>query len=40
MVTFTYMTSQFTRGANVGNLVIMLVIVLSGVFKPAGATMV
>jgi hypothetical protein len=40
MVTVNDMSSQFTRYANVGNLVIVLIIVLIGLIKPAGASMV
>jgi hypothetical protein len=40
MVTFNDMSNHFTRYANVGNLVIVLIIVLIGLIKPAGASMV
>lgn len=36
MATINDMANQFTRYANVGNLLIVLVIVLSGIIKPAG----
>ncbi len=40
MKTSNDMTSLFTRGANVGNLVLGLLIVLVGIYKPSGASMV
>jgi hypothetical protein len=33
-------TNHFNRGANVGNLVFVLLIVVIGLIKPAGASMV
>lgn len=33
-------TNHFNRGANVGNLVLVLLIVVIGLIKPAGASMV
>jgi hypothetical protein len=40
MVTFNDMTSHFIRSANVGNLLYVLLIVVTGIIKPAGAFMV
>ena len=40
MITFNDMTNHFNRGANVGNLVLVLLIVVTGILKPAGAIMV
>mgnify|MGYP001171398004 CR=1 FL=1 len=40
MVTFNDMTNLFGRGANVVNLVLVLLIVLVGICKPSGAIMV
>lgn len=40
MVTVNDKTSLFTHAANVGNLVLVLLIVLVGVIKPSGAIMV
>lgn len=40
MTRFGDMTKQFIHSANVGNLALVLVVVVSGIFKPAGATMV
>jgi hypothetical protein len=40
MVTFNDITTRFTLVANVGNLVLVLLIVVIGILKPAGAIMV
>ena len=40
MVIFDDMANHFNRAANVGNLVLVLLIVITGVLKPAGAIMV
>lgn len=40
MATNNDMTNQFDRDANVGNLVLVLLIVVSGIIKPAGACLV
>jgi hypothetical protein len=40
MVLFHDMASQFIRGANVVNLLSVLIIVNTVIIKPAGATMV
>lgn len=40
MARFLDMANQFTRYANVGNLVIVLIIVLGVVSKPTGESMV
>jgi len=40
MIRFNDMTSQFIRSANVGNLVLVRMIVITGFIKPTGATMV
>lgn len=40
MVMFNDITNQFTRGANVGNLVYVLLIVVTVIIKPSGANMV
>lgn len=40
MVTINDIISLFNRGANVGNLVLVLLIVVIGIIKPAGAIMV
>jgi hypothetical protein len=40
MVTSNNMSNQFLPYANVGNTVIVLIIVLVGIIKPAGAFMV
>ncbi len=40
MITSNDMTSLFNRTANVGNSVLVLLIVLVGIYKPSGAAMV
>ena len=40
MATINDMTNRFDRGANVGNLVLVLLIVVTVIIKPAGACMV
>ncbi len=40
MNTANDMTSLFTRAANVGNLILVLLIVLVGICKPSGAAVV
>jgi hypothetical protein len=40
MVLFTDIANQFTRSANVGNLLSVLIIVNTVIIKPAGAHMV
>ena len=40
MTAFNGMAKQFNPGANVGNLLFVLVVVLTGIIKPAGAIMV
>lgn len=40
MTTINTMTNLFNRGANVGNLVLVLLIVVVGITKPLGAVMV
>lgn len=39
MVRFNDMTNQLIPNANVGNLVLVLIIVVTGLLKPAGAFM-
>lgn len=39
MERFNDMTNQFIPNANVGNLVLVLIIVVTGLLKPAGAFM-
>lgn len=39
MVRFNDMANQFIPSANVGNLVLVLIIVVTGLLKPAGAFM-
>lgn len=39
MTSFNAITNQFNRGANVGNLVFVLLSVVIGIIKPAGALM-
>jgi hypothetical protein len=40
MVAFYDIAKQFVPGANVGNMLFVLLIVLTGILKPAGAIMV
>lgn len=40
MILFNDMASQFIRGANVGNLLSVLIIVITVIVEPSGAPMV
>ena len=40
MTLFNDITNHLNRSANVGNLVLVLLIVVTGILKPAGAIMV
>lgn len=40
MVRYNDITNHFDRAANVGNLVLVLLVVINGIIKPAGARMV